>query len=616
MSRDTAPFNPTTDLEHIPREPGVYLMKDRDGVIIYVGKANSLRSRLASYFLGRDERPFVERLETELHSIETVVTQNGHEALLLEDLLIKKHQPRYNARLKDDKSYLLVKVDLTDPWPRLETVRRRGRDRAEYLGPFPQGFQLKRLCLFLAGRLGLRVCSPRVFANRTRPCLQHHMGRCPAPCCGLADAQAYQSAMATARRILKGHGRDLKQELTDLMTSAAQELRFEEAARLRDLRRAMDELGTPQGVVGLGRLEADAIALERSETGAALQVLRIGDGSVRDTLVELFPGALPGTEELLASLVLQFYDARTLPQEIILGCAPEDAQLIRQALEERHQVSVEVTVPQKGRKLKLLEMAARNARMNLERWALSSDEGLDAMEELRGLLGLPASLSRVECFDISHLGAQDGVGSMSVAVDGVLQPSKYRVYHLREFHKDDYSMMAEVLGRYLGRLGDEPRLLLLDGGRAHLSMLAPLFAGLEDRVFLAAIAKARPEQGLASDRIYLPDDRTELPLAKDGPAFFLLQRLRDEAHRFGVKHHRIRRRQRTLKTVLQEHPGIGPARARRILQEFGSVEGLAGVTPAELALRAGLPEALATSLLAALPGPPTPPEDPAQKRMP
>jgi excinuclease ABC subunit C len=191
---------------------------------------------------------------------------------------------------------------------------------------------------------------------------------------------------------------------------------------------------------------------------------------------------------------------------------------------------------------------------------------------------------------------------MSVAVDGVLQPSQYRVYHLREAHRDDYSMMAEVLGRYLGRLDEEPRLLLLDGGRAHLSMLAPLFRGMEDRVFLAAIAKARPEQGLATDRIYLPDLRDEVPAPKEGPAFLLLQRLRDEAHRFGVKHHRLRRKKRTLKTILQEHPGIGPARARRILQEFGSVDGLSGVSASQLALRAGLPEALAASLLAALQG--------------
>ncbi|MBM4370077.1 MAG: excinuclease ABC subunit UvrC [Deltaproteobacteria bacterium] len=590
-------FNPRTDLSLLPEEPGVYVMKDAEGRVLYVGKATSLRSRVRSYFGGSDPRAFVARLEGEVDRLEVVVTPTPRDALILEKTLVRQLQPRYNVDLRDDRSHSWVRIDLRHPFPRLERVRRRARDGAAYAGPYVSGAALRSYLGFLSRTLRLRICADRVFANRTRPCLQHQMGRCMAPCVLPGLEEAYREAMALARTLLRREDGEVAARIEALMRASAADQRYEDAARYRDLLRSLAGLWDLPEAVGPHAFHGDVFGGHESDGGLVLQVVHVREGRISGTWQQVKPGPHPPLEEALPSFILQFYDLHRPPREVLAPLDPGTCALLEEVLSTGPRVQVGPAA--RGPRRAFLDMARRNAEVAWERWQMGRNRADAAMDQLRAALGLPKDLRRIECFDISSFQARDAVGAMSVAVDGELRAAEYRVWHPRQPAADDIAVLREVLARRLARIpdGEDPRLLLLDGGRAHLAQALPLIQGRAGaHLHLAAIAKARPAEGLAEDRVYRSGSRVPVALRADSPAFLLLARLRDEAHRFGVKHHRGRRRARTLGSILLEVPGIGPNRRAALLRAFGSVAALREASAAELRARGGLPRTVAEAL--------------------
>lgn len=591
------------DLSLLPDEPGVYVMKDAGERVLYVGKATNLRSRVRSYFGGSDPRAFVARLDDEVERIDVIVTPTPKDALVLEKTLVRRLQPRYNVDLRDDKNHSWIRIDARHPFPRLERVRRRARDRAAYLGPYLSAAAIKAYMAFLSRTLQLRICSDRALANRLRPCLQHQMGRCMAPCVFTEVEERYREAIDMARELLKKEDRGMAAQVEDRMQTAAKAERYEDAARYRDLLRGLGGIWSPPTAVGAHGFHGDVFAGHESDGGLVVQVLHVRDGKIIGSYQRLKPGPHPPLDEALSSFILQFYDLHQPPGEVLTPLPEEALALLSEALSETRKVRSRY--PKRGPKRTLVEMAARNAEVAWERWQMGRRTADAAMGQLRKVFGLPDGLQRVECFDISSFQAKDAVGSMSVAVDGALTAAEYRVWHVRTDAPDDFSQIREVITRRLARIedGEEPRLLLLDGGRAHLSQVLPLVEARPDaNLYLAAIAKARPEQGLPDERVFRPGSRAPVALRHDSPAFLLLARLRDEAHRFGVKHHRHRRKTRTLASELLDVPGVGPKRRTALLKAFGSVASIRKATPGDLKARTGIPMDLAEAILRHLKG--------------
>ncbi len=596
------------DLSLLPDEPGVYVMKDAAARVLYVGKATSLRSRVRSYFGGSDPRAFVSRLDDEVERIDVIVTPTPKDALVLEKTLVRRLQPRYNVDLRDDKNHSWIRIDTRHNYPRLERVRRRARDGAIYLGPYLSAFAIKAYMAFLSRTLQLRICSDRAFANRQRPCLQHQMGRCMAPCVlGEEVAPAYGEAVEMARLLLKKEDREMSAQVEDRMKAAAEAQRYEDAARYRDLLRGLGGIWSPPAAVGSHGFHGDVFGGHESDGGLVVQVLHVREGKVIGSYQRLKPGPHPPLDEALSSFILQFYDLHEPPGEVLVALPTSIIDPLSEALTEAQPGARKIRArePQRGPKRALLDMATRNAEVAWERWQMGRRTASAAMEQLRTVLSLPDDLQRVECFDISSFQAKDAVGSMSVSIDGALTSAEYRVWHVRSDAEDDFSMIREVLARRIARIEDgaAPRLLLLDGGRAHLTQVLPLVEARPDaNLHLAAIAKARPEQGLPDERVFRVGSRAPVALRHDGPAFLLLARLRDEAHRFGVKHHRHRRKTRTLASELLEVPGVGPKRRTMLLKAFGSVKAIRASTPGEVKSRTGLPMEVAEALVAHLKG--------------
>jgi len=420
-----------------------------------------------------------------------------------------------------------------------------------------------------------------------------------APCVfGEEVAAEYSDAADMARVLLKKRDRRVTARVEDRMRAAAAAERYEDAARYRDLMRGLDGIWSPAAAVSSPGFHGDVFGGHESDGGLVVQVLHVRDGRTVGSYQHMKPGPHSPLDEALPSFIVQFYDLHQPPGEVLAPLPDATLALLSEALSEDRMVRARH--PRRGPKRALLDMARRNAEVAWERWQMSRKSADAAMDQLVKKLELPGDLRRIECFDISSFQAMDAVGSMSVAVDAALTASEYRVWHIRTDASDDLSQLREVITRRLARIedGDAPRLLLLDGGRAHLSQVLPLVEARPDAgLHLAAIAKARPEQGLHEDRIYRPGSRSPAALSHDSPAFLLLARLRDEAHRFGVKHHRGRRKRRTLTSQLLEVPGIGPRRRAKLLKAFGSIAAIRVASPGDLRARAGLPLDVAEALL-------------------
>ncbi len=600
-------------LATLPTQPGVYLLKDRGGKVVYVGKAKNLRARVRSYARGGDERSQVGFLLRRVATVETLVTTNEKEALILENNLIKQYKPRYNIRLKDDKTYLSVKVTLGETWPRVLVTRRIVKDGSRYIGPFASAWAVRKTLDTIRKIFPLRTCTDAVFRHRSRPCLEYQIKRCLGPCCLPVDRGEYESHLSHAVQLLEGRDADVVRDLRGRMEAAADALRFETAARLRDQVRAIEQTVQPQQMVVHGGGDRDVFGLYREGGFIELQVLFVRHGKLTSSQgYSLEDRELPD-EEVVAAVLTQFYQGgRYVPDEILLPVRLDDAPVREEYLGELRGRPLRVLWPQRGDKARLVAMAAENARQNFGARQDGEARTEKVLLELQRRLHLRNVPTRIECFDISNIQGDQAVGSMVVFDQGEADKSAYRRFRIRTVAgADDFAMMYEVLTRRCrrgGEAGDLPDLMVVDGGKGQLNVALRVFAevGVAD-VDVVGLAKSRVERAPQArevrrtpELVFLPGRKNPVVLQPNATALFLLQRLRDEAHRFAIGYHKQLRRKATLASPLDSIAGLGARRRRGLLRHFGSIARLRRATPEEIAATPGFSATLARRIAAHL----------------
>ena len=608
-------------LKATPAKPGVYLMRDSHAEVLYVGKAASLRHRVGSYFaasanLTRKVRTMVRKVA----DFDYILTESEQEAVILECNLIKQHKPPYNARLKDDKSYPFIKIDVSEEFPQVYITRKVGRDGARYFGPFASAVSVRRTLSLLKKLFPYRSCTKTITGTDVRPCLDYYIHRCIGPCIGAADKREYAEIIEQVVLFMEGKTSKVVAGIAGNMRDAASKLEFERAAVLRDQLRAIESVHEGQKVLHLTSENVDVISAAPSLNEAWVEVFFIRQGKLigRDHFI------MEGTEDdeprqILTAFVKQFYDATPyIPPRILVPHELEDAEAIEGWLRDKRQGSVRVDVPQRGEKRRLVEMVAENAAEGLELLKVkqSSDTvKLDAaMIELQEALSLSSPPRRIECFDISNIQGTNPVGSMAVFEDGQPKPAHYRRFKVKSVEGvDDYSMMREVLTRRFRHLaksehganpegakspdeaepkrgeswGIVPDLVLIDGGKGHLGAALQVFLELGiDHIPLASLAKENEE-------LFIPHMLEPIVLPRRSQGLFLVQRVRDEAHRFAVTYHRQRRSKSAISSSLDLVPGIGPKRRRMLLRRFGSVQGIKDASLEDVAAVPGMTLTLA-----------------------
>ena len=577
-------------LRDVPDVPGVYSFLDSRSRVIYVGKAKSLKKRVGSYFDARaDMAERTRALVGEIRDVEWLVVANEVEALVLENSLIKKSKPRYNVRLRDDKNFPYIRLVTSDRVPWMEIVRRPRRDDDAYFGPFLPASTARKTMRLLAQHFGVRSCKGPIEDKDHRGCLYFHIDQCLAPCAKQCTDEQYGSAVQDAAAFLKGHDRPLRERLEKRMRDEATGENFERAAHYRDLLRMLEKRAEPQRVASTGLEQQDAWGLRREGGNAFLVVAFVREGllrgrrefALRDT------AELPDAQ-LLGDAVRQYYhDAAFFPDEVLLPSAIDDEDVTAQWLRTIAGRAVRLVVPQRGDKAERVAWAMENARQAFELKFARGDVAREAVERLGELLEIEGSPERIECFDISNVQGSDVVASMVSFVNG--EPSKrdYRKFKVRtvEGLPDDFASMREVVSRRYRRLLEEgrdlPDLVIVDGGKGQLSSAGEALdeLGLND-LPLASIAKRE-------ELLYKRGWDEPLRLDRADPALQLVQRLRDEAHRFAVTFHRARRKERTIASALDAVPGIGTKRRRQLLREFGSVDGVRSASDEQLAAAVG-----------------------------
>jgi len=603
-------------LETVPERPGVYLYRSADRKVIYVGKAVVLRHRVRSYFHESARHdPRTRRLVAEIANLEWIVTDTELEALILENELIKRYRPRFNVRLKDDKTYPYIKIHWQDDFPKVSIVRRMERDGARYYGPFASAYAVRQTLDALRRVFPYLDCNREITGRDPKPCLYYHIKRCAGPCIGAIDRDGYRQIIEGLAAFLEGNSDDVLAQLTARMHAAAENWQFERAALLRDQIKAAQQIVARQKVVSGQQEDEDVIAFAQDPcTGeACVQVFFIRRGKLigRENFV------LEGSEaeangELIAAFIKQFYDeAAFVPSSIVLPKDLDERQIIEQWLRGRRGgEKVALTVPQDGPKAELLQLATENAQATLAalqaQWQADTNRQTEALAQLQEALGLPAPPSRIECFDISTLQGTNTVGSMVVFAKGAALKSDYRRFNVRgrggQGEPDDYAAMREVLRRRFRRAvektaGDPgskarkseetwrllPDLLIVDGGKGQLGVAMEVLAefGLAEVVPVVGLAKQHEE-------IFLPDRSEPVLLPPGSQALFLVQRIRDEAHHFAITAHREKRGKASIASELDAIPGIGPARRKALLKHFGSLEAIRQASVEELAAVPGM----------------------------
>ncbi len=576
----------------LPEQPGVYVWENARGETIYVGKARSLRDRVRSYLGAWGTSPRHDALLEEIARLDVILTDSVVEALALENNLIKQRTPKYNILLRDDKNYPYLQLTTSEAFPRVLVARSVERTGDVYAGPFMPAKLARRTMALSHELFGIRSCNESITGKRDRPCLEYDIKRCIAPCVSeICDADQYGVAVANAKLLLEGRTEELVEGLRSKMAEAADCQRYEEAAHLRDAVRTVQSLYDRQQKLATPQLgERDVFGLKLGPSGGVLQVFAMRGGRVVER-VELFTdaGALAGEDgagEVLLAAIEQFYEHRVPPGEVNVPHAIEDAEAVESWLSDRAGRRVRLHVPQRGDRRALVDLATRNAELSYRtRFNATTVAHFEALETLRSVLGLPALPRRVECFDISTIQGSETVASMVVCEDGRMKRSEYRKFRIRGHGEptpkpDDFAAMREVVQRryrkVLAEGGPFPDLILIDGGRGQVSAAYEALAsvGLSN---LVAVGIAKKEELLV-----LHDRPEPVVLAVDDPALLLVQRVRDEAHRFAVTFHRRARTMRDLRSELDEVPGIGPRRRRQLLTRFGSVGGVRRATPEEL----------------------------------
>jgi excinuclease ABC subunit C len=603
-------------LDTLPRRPGVYLMQDVGGRVIYVGKAIDLRSRVRSYFqLSSWEDPKVRAIVSDIGDLEFIVTDSELEALILEANLIKQHRPRYNVRLKDDKRYPYIKISWADPFPKVLITRRMEQDGSRYFGPFTSSGAVHQTLDLLRRSFPYLTCSREITGQDERACLYYDIKLCVGPCIGAVTKDEYRAMIRGLARFLEGRSEEVVADLEERMMAAADQLDFEQAASLRDQLQSVRSVVERQKIVSTLGADQDVMAFAREENDACVQVFFIRGGKLLGREYFVMEGAQDKDErEVMAAFLKQFYEeAAYVPPEVLLPDRIEEALIIEQWLRGKRGAKVTLHVPRRGKKRELVALAAENAAETLAslraQWHADAHKHEQALAELQEALGLPASPVRIECYDISTTQGTEAVGSMAVFVHAVPRKSEYRRFVVRSVEgPDDYASMREVLNRRFRRwqmatsdktLGKRdikgwaklPDLLVVDGGKGQLNVAVEVLGeyDLLDQVPVVGLAKQREE-------VFVPGRPRPVLLPRRSQGLFLMQRVRDEAHRFAITHHRSRRRKAGVASQLDSIPGVGPARRKALLKAFGSLDAIRIASADELAAVPGVPRAVALAI--------------------
>lgn len=586
----------------LPTTPGVYVYRDAKGNILYVGKAVNLRSRVRSYFSGGDGRYQIPKLVARIADLEVLLTPTGKDALLLENELIKQHKPPFNLSLRDDKQYQALRLDMKEEWPRLVTVRRFKKDGAQYFGPYTSSKSLRESLSNLRRIFPLRSCSQATFndyARRGRPCLEWEMKRCVAPCCHRVEPEAYAELVQGTVLFLRGKNDDLVEACREKMREASEAKRFEEAAMYRDRIAAIETTVSKQQIVATHQEDRDVFGLAREGDDVQVQVLHVREGRVIGHADYAFSGLRIDDGEALSSFLAQFYaeDAgRKPPRKLLLSTALPDEEAMAGFLKERAGSKVTCAVPLRGEHKKLADMAVDNALLRLRQRTQEQESLLAVCAELQERLSLPVLPRHIECYDISTLMGTHSVASRVVFKEGEASKVDYRHYRIREAQGgDDVGCMREVLSRRLDRMSEEPLpdLLMVDGGKAQLGVAVAL---LKDRGLTfpcLGLAKEVDQEspsprvkrggGLKAERVFLPGRKDAIFLPPNSKAMLLLQRVRDESHRFAIEYQRSLRRKATMTSMLEEIPGIGPGKRKALLRTLGSLKAVRQASVEKLA---------------------------------
>lgn len=604
-----------TQVETLPRKPGVYLMRDANSTVIYVGKAIDLRARVRSYFhASAQEYPKVRAIVSEIADLDFIVTDSELEALILEANLIKQHRPRYNVRLKDDKRYPYIKITWADPFPKVLITRRMERDGSRYFGPFTSSPAVHQTLDLLRKSFPYLTCNREISGHDERACLYYDIKLCLGPCTGAVTQEAYRAMIRGLARFLEGRGEEVITDLEARMQTAAGEWDFEQAASLRDQLRSVQSVVERQKIVSTAGADQDVIAFAREENDACVQVFFIRGGKLLGREYFVLEGAQDEEErEVIAAFLKQFYEeAAYIPPEVLLPEQIEEALVIEQWLKGKRGAKVTLHVPRRGQKRELVALAAENAAETLAalraRWQADAHRHEQALAELQEALGLPGSPVRIECYDISTTQGTETVGSMVVFVHGVPRKSDYRRFNVRSVQgQDDYASMREVLQRRFrrwqtatsdlspgggikGGWAKLPDLLIVDGGKGQLSVAVAVLKEFDLlRVPVAGLAKQREE-------IFVPGRPRPILLPRRSQGLFLVQRVRDEAHRFAITHHRARRRRAGVASQLDSIPGVGPVRRKALLKAFGSLDAIRAASVEQLAAVPSIPRSVAQAI--------------------
>ncbi|MBX7097826.1 MAG: excinuclease ABC subunit UvrC [Myxococcaceae bacterium] len=595
-------------LETLPSAPGVYVMRGKAGEVIYVGKAVNLRNRVRSYFTrSSDTRAFVAVLDRYLFDLETVVVSNEKEALLLENELIKKHRPRFNVQLRDDKNFLNLRLDVKHPFPRLETVRRTQRDGARYFGPYSSASSLRETLRVVNKYFQLRTCTDHMLESRRRPCLLHQIGRCPAPCVFPIAESKYRENVEAVELFLEGRAGPLIESLRTRMKAASSKMEYEEAARLRDQVIALERSLERQKIASPDGVDQDVFGFHREADRLVVYALWIRGGRISGGQAFHFSGQEFPDEELLGSFVNGYYgEEHFVPREVLLPFEPGESDPLAEVLSERKGEKVKVLTPQRGARAELLRMAQDNAARAASERKRTREETEAVLDRLQDRLGLRRRPTRIECFDVSHFQGRALVASQVAALEGEPDKSRYRRFHVKTVGgNDDFASMREVLGRRFRRgkaEGDLPDLIVIDGGKGQLAAAHAAMTDLGvDEVDLVGLAKSRDlevadrdvESKRSPERVFVLNRKDPVVLNQTSPELLVLTRLRDEAHRFAITFQRKQARKSSLASELSAIPGVGEGRKKALLRHFGSVKKVRLATIEQLAEVEGLGPAVA-----------------------
>jgi len=597
-------------IESIPKLPGIYIMKDRRSEILYIGKAKVLRNRVRSYFQNsRNLHPRTRIFLDKVDDIKFLTTKTEAEALILESNFIKKHQPKYNVLLKDDKHYPYLRLTTQEKFPRLEVVRRVKKDKATYFGPYTMVKEVRETIRLIYKIFPLRQSKDKLNGSPLRrPCLNHQMGRCLAPCAGLVSSQDYSEIVQDVSLFLKGKNTTLLKDLKTKMEAASVATRYEEAAVLRDKISAVKTVIDKQKIISTSLEDQDVIAYCSEKGQAMAQVLIIRSGKMLgEKIFKLKSRKEMEEDETLSSFLKQYYaDESILPAEVLLPHPIEDADLIASWLSEKKGACVRIEVPVIGKKRDLIRMAEENASFAMRMESDKGEVGTRSLEELQTALNLKHFPEIIEGFDLSNISGLHAVGSMVVFENALAAKSKYRRYKISTVKGiDDYAMLREVMTRRYSRLLKEnaplPNLILIDGGKGHLNAGHEVLQALNlmDRLDLVCIAKGKFRNNLVTDEVYLPQQKKPVLFHENSPSRFLMQRIRDEAHRFAISYHRKLRGKKTLESPLELIPGIGKKRRLMLLKKFGSLENIQKASLEELVILPGITQLLAERILSA-----------------